>query len=208
MEFLSPTRPTSTFAKRTRGPLELRDGVCGAMYAPAPMRFAYGFALCSLAVALHCGCSSSTPTSPGASATSPTPPPTASGSEAPATGQPPVPPATPPATGDTPPVASTDAGAPVTPPVTTPVATPPATPPTGGADAVARGRTVFTRACGRCHEDNDSDGPSPNKNWAEDRMRNQVRQGSSRMRAIPVARLSDADLDLVIAYLRSTHAVR
>jgi hypothetical protein len=39
-------------------------------------------------------------------------------------------------------------------------------------------------------------------------MRTQVRQGGGRMRAIPVRRLSDADLDAMIAFFRSTHAVR
>ena len=39
-------------------------------------------------------------------------------------------------------------------------------------------------------------------------MRAQIRQGAGRMRAIPVARLSDADLNAMIAFFRSTHAVR
>ena len=39
-------------------------------------------------------------------------------------------------------------------------------------------------------------------------MRTIVRQGDGRMRAIPTSRLSDADLNAVIAYLRTTHAVR
>ncbi len=73
---------------------------------------------------------------------------------------------------------------------------------------VARGRRAFDRACGNCHEPNDPEGPSPNHNWSEERMRNQVRQGGGRMRAIPVARLSDADLTAMIAFFRTTHAVR
>jgi mono/diheme cytochrome c family protein len=60
--------------------------------------------------------------------------------------------------------------------------------------------------CGACHEDG-SDGPRANLGWAEDRMRTMVRNGSARMRAIPAERLSDTDLDAVIAYLRSIHAV-
>jgi len=67
---------------------------------------------------------------------------------------------------------------------------------------------VLNRACGNCHEPDDREGPNPGKNWAEARMRAQIRQGRGRMRAIPVARLSDADLDALIAYLRSTHAVQ
>lgn len=73
---------------------------------------------------------------------------------------------------------------------------------------VAAGRTAFTRVCGRCHEDNDSEGPHPGLGWTEARMRGIVRQGNARMRAIPATRLSDGDLDNVIAYLRSTRAVR
>ncbi len=68
------------------------------------------------------------------------------------------------------------------------------------------GRTVFTRVCGRCHEDGESDGPAPNRNLEEARMRTIVRQGDGRMRAIPTSRLSDADLNAVIAYLRTTQA--
>lgn len=73
---------------------------------------------------------------------------------------------------------------------------------------LARGRQAFERACGDCHEANDPEGPNPGKNWEEARMRTQVRQGGGRMRAIPVRRLSDADLDALIAFFRSTHAVR
>ncbi len=99
---------------------------------------------------------------------------------------------------------------PATTPATTPEATPAAatTPPVADAATLARGRRAFTRACGNCHEDNDPEGPSPNHNWEEARMRSQVRQGAGRMRAIPVSRLSDADLDAMFAFFRSTHAVR
>jgi len=96
----------------------------------------------------------------------------------------------------------------VTPAAATTAATTATHPAAGGAQAVARGRAVLTRACGNCHEPGDSDGPSAGKNWAEDRMRAQVRQGAGRMRAIPAARLNDADLDALVAYLRSIHAVR
>ncbi|MEZ4392104.1 MAG: cytochrome c [Polyangiales bacterium] len=103
--------------------------------------------------------------------------------------------------------ATTPETAPATTPEATPPATPPATPATAAGD-VARGRTAFNRVCGRCHEDGESDGPAPNRNLAEDRLRSIVRQGSGRMRAIPASRLSDADLTHVVAFLRSTHAVR
>lgn len=106
--------------------------------------------------------------------------------------------------------AATPATTPAATPATTPATTPAATPAAAPADAatIARGHRAFTRACGNCHEENDPEGPSPNKNWEEARMRSQVRQGAGRMRAIAPARLSDADLDAMIAFFRSTHAVR
>ncbi len=150
-------------------------------------------------VAFALGCSSSPPaetTTPTQSTT-----PASSGAE----------------TAPTTPATATPSTTPETtaPATTTPEATPPATthatatpPAQASAETIAAGHRVFNRACGRCHEDNDSEGPSPNKNWEEARMRSQIRQGAGRMRAIPVSRLSDADLDTLIAYLRSTHAVR
>ncbi len=101
------------------------------------------------------------------------------------------------------------ATAPTTAPTSTPT-TPPRTPPatTTATTTVAQGRAVFQRICARCHEDNDPDGPHPNRRWPEARMRTLIRSGNSQMRAIPVARLSDADLAQLITYLRSTHAVQ
>ncbi len=120
-------------------------------------------------------------------------------------------PATPETTPATTPAATIPATTPATtaatPPETTP-ATPAATPPPADPATIARGHRAFTRACGNCHEENDPEGPSPNHNWEEARMRAQVRTGAGRMRAITVARLSDADLDAMIAFFRSTHAVR
>lgn len=75
---------------------------------------------------------------------------------------------------------------------------------------VASGRTAFQSACNRCHPNGDADtGPRINGlNWNESRMRDQIRHGGGSMRAIPVTRLSDAALTDLIAYLRTTHAVR
>jgi mono/diheme cytochrome c family protein len=80
----------------------------------------------------------------------------------------------------------------------------------GGGGNVANGRAAFQRTCNRCHPNGEEDtGPRINNiNWAEARMRTQVRQGSGGMRPIPVSRLSDADLTDLLAYLRTTHAVR
>ncbi|MBK8692430.1 MAG: cytochrome c [Deltaproteobacteria bacterium] len=73
---------------------------------------------------------------------------------------------------------------------------------------VAQGRAVYQRVCARCHEDDEDEGPTPNKRWAEARMRTLIRNGNRRMRAIPTTRLSDADLTLLVSYLRSTHAIQ
>ncbi len=82
----------------------------------------------------------------------------------------------------------------------------PTTPP--AVNAVAQGRAVFQRVCARCHESGDDEGPNPNLRWPEARMRTLIRSGNSRMRAIPVSRLSEADLTLVVGYLRSIRAVQ
>ena len=73
---------------------------------------------------------------------------------------------------------------------------------------MAQGRAVYQRVCARCHEDGEDEGPTPNKRWAEARMRAMIRNGNRRMRAIPTTRLSDADLTLLVSYLRSTHAIQ
>jgi mono/diheme cytochrome c family protein len=106
--------------------------------------------------------------------------------------------------------AGTTATAPTTTaPTTTATAEPtprPTTPATG--NAVAQGRAVFQRVCARCHEDSNEEGPNPNLRWPEARMRTLVRSGNSRMRAIPVSRLSEADLTLLVGYLRSIRAIQ
>lgn len=121
------------------------------------------------------------------------------------------------------PVEPVDAGAPVEPaPTPSDAGTP--TPPAGDAgvviprpppptprptgNAITQGRAVFARVCGRCHEDGDANGPNPGLGMPEAQMRTLVRTGDTRMRAIPASRLSDADLTLVMAYLRSIRAIR
>lgn len=90
----------------------------------------------------------------------------------------------------------------------TPTATATATTTAPAGNPVAQGRAVFQRVCARCHEDGEDEGPTPNKRWAEARMRTLIRSGNRRMRAIPTTRLSDADLTLLVSYLRSTHAIQ
>lgn len=111
--------------------------------------------------------------------------------------------ATPPAPAED---ASTAAPTPTTPTAPTAPTTRPTTPAAG--NPVAQGRAVFVRVCGRCHEGGDDEGPNPNLRWPEARMRTLVRNGNSRMRAIPASRLSDADLTLVVGYLRSIRAIQ
>lgn len=68
---------------------------------------------------------------------------------------------------------------------------------------------IFTRACGRCHADpEEPDARLDNKNIPESEMVRQIRQGTKRMRAIPPARLPDADMPALLTYLRSIRAVR
>jgi mono/diheme cytochrome c family protein len=63
---------------------------------------------------------------------------------------------------------------------------------------IARGRRVYERVCETCHED----GPRiTGRHLSEARVRHQVREGGSRMRAIPVGRLGEADLAAVCAFL-------
>ncbi len=75
---------------------------------------------------------------------------------------------------------------------------------------VRRGRQRFTAICDTCHPGGDEDiGPRIiGKSFSIDRMRQQIRNGSGRMRPIPVRRLADEDLDALFAYLSTIRAVR
>lgn len=86
---------------------------------------------------------------------------------------------------------------------------PPQPSPSGAATASAR--AIYNRACGRCHPNGEEDiGPRlRDRNDPEDEVRVTIRRGHGRMRAISTTRLSDADLDTLIPYLRTQlHAVR
>lgn len=80
----------------------------------------------------------------------------------------------------------------------------------GDPAAAGRGRTAFNRACGRCHPNGEEDvGPRLiGRNMAASEVRTIVRSGRDTMRAISPARLSDAELEDVFAYLRTIRAVR
>ena len=62
----------------------------------------------------------------------------------------------------------------------------------------ARGQEVFTNVCMACH----SGGPSlENIGWEAARVRHQVREGSGGMSPLSTTRVSDDDLEAVLAYM-------
>jgi mono/diheme cytochrome c family protein len=107
------------------------------------------------------------------------------------------------------PVASTETPA-ATPEPAAPAATPEpaATPAAPAGPDVALGRAAFQRVCMSCHEEGDREGPHPGLNWPEARIRTLIRNGNRRMRPVTTARLSDADLEHLIAHLRATRVIR
>lgn len=75
---------------------------------------------------------------------------------------------------------------------------------------VDRGKEVFTTNCDDCHPGGEEDvGPSL---IAEPRpparIRQQIREGSGRMRPFSSNRISDEDVEAMLAYLASIKAVR
>ena len=68
----------------------------------------------------------------------------------------------------------------------------------------ARGREVFQRSCHGCHPDGEGGlGPAlNNKPLPSFVIRYQVRHGLGTMPSFPKERLSDEDLDAVVAYLK------
>jgi mono/diheme cytochrome c family protein len=78
------------------------------------------------------------------------------------------------------------------------------------AELIAAGGERFEAVCGLCHPGGEEDsGPSIRDiHWDAARMRAQIRNGSGRMRPIGPARLSDEDLEKVVAWLGTIGAVR
>jgi mono/diheme cytochrome c family protein len=75
---------------------------------------------------------------------------------------------------------------------------------------VAHGKEVFTSFCDDCHPDGGEDvGPSliehPN---TPARIRQQIREGSGKMRPFSEARLSKDDMEALLAWLGSVNAVK
>jgi mono/diheme cytochrome c family protein len=74
----------------------------------------------------------------------------------------------------------------------------------------AKGKEAFDSFCGDCHPDGGEDvGPSliatPH---TPAKMRQQVREGSGKMRPFPEQRLSKDDLEDILAWLASVNAVK
>ncbi len=71
------------------------------------------------------------------------------------------------------------------------------------------GVAQFNRACGRCHPHGDEDtGPDlHNLNKTEEEVTKVIRNGYKHMKAIPPAKLSNADLSKVMIFLRHIRTV-
>ncbi len=67
---------------------------------------------------------------------------------------------------------------------------------------VARGHTRFDIVCGPCHGNHElrRGPPLMNQRWTPPRIRQRVREGTALMPAIPRRRLSDEDLESLLAY--------
>jgi len=75
---------------------------------------------------------------------------------------------------------------------------------------VAHGQEVFDMHCEDCHPGGEEDvGPSLIADpHTPARLRQQIREGSGRMRPFSAKRLSDQDLEDLLAYLQTINAVK
>jgi mono/diheme cytochrome c family protein len=75
---------------------------------------------------------------------------------------------------------------------------------------IARGKERFEDLCGDCHPDGGADsGPSLIADpHSAGYIRQQTREGSGKMRPIPERRLSNEDLEAILAWLASVKAVK
>jgi mono/diheme cytochrome c family protein len=74
---------------------------------------------------------------------------------------------------------------------------------------VAHGKEVFASFCDDCHPDGGEDvGPSLVEHaHSAPRVRQQIREGSGKMRPFSEQRLSNEDMEALLAYLASINAV-
>jgi len=75
---------------------------------------------------------------------------------------------------------------------------------------VEMGRELFETHCDDCHPDGGEDvGPSLIEDpHSPGQLRRQIREGSGRMRPFSPGRLSDGDMEALLAYLASINAVK
>lgn len=70
---------------------------------------------------------------------------------------------------------------------------------------VALGEQKYQSRCASCHESGAP--PVANLAWSAERMRQQIREGSGQMPGIPAHRLSDEEMEAVLAYLQTINGV-
>lgn len=70
---------------------------------------------------------------------------------------------------------------------------------------VAHGQEVYEGVCNACHAGGAP--PLENIGWGVARMRQQIREGSGGMPAMPASRLSDDDMEAALAYMATIGAV-
>jgi mono/diheme cytochrome c family protein len=75
---------------------------------------------------------------------------------------------------------------------------------------VGRGKELFGTFCDDCHPGGDADvGPSLiEKPHTPARIRQQIREGSGKMKPFPEKRVSKDDVEAILAYLASINAVK
>lgn len=72
---------------------------------------------------------------------------------------------------------------------------------------VAAGETAYNSKCGGCHASGGTAPAIADIGWTPAHMRQQIREGSGGMPAIGPSRLSDEDMESMLAYLVTINAV-
>lgn len=72
---------------------------------------------------------------------------------------------------------------------------------------IALGQQRYESRCGNACHDSGGGPPLANIGWTAERTRRQIREGSGGMSPIPPSRLSDDDMEAVLAYLVTIGAV-
>lgn len=74
-----------------------------------------------------------------------------------------------------------------------------------GSTDVTQGEARYNAVCASCH--NNGAPAVANIGWTVERLRQQIREGSANMPAIRASRLSDADMEAVLAYMQTIGSV-